>query len=279
MTDTTGPTEGVTGEWLLESDRLDVPAFYEHVWRRRPMIWRGCGSDFLAPSLDWPRIAEVEQLSDEGLGASQARRSPDGKVLFVNQAQHTLPELATACGALAETFGWSECTADLSVTRGQGAGIGCHFDHSDNFVVQQRGSKSWRVGLPTDTAPHRQRARMLETKGFVPSGTLPKETREVELFPGDVLYLPLFAPHEGVESAADDGSISVSFSHNAQSAISRLLKPLLRRLSEEEAWWGPVPLDGSDPDQLAQALHRALVDVLDGEGPAAHTTSPSDPAR
>ncbi|MFE7765188.1 JmjC domain-containing protein [Streptomyces sp. NPDC057438] len=256
---------------LLETDRFDLDLFYREHWRRRPVLWRGCGPRFLAPGLDWPdievlegRLARTPQAEESG---AQVRRRPDGAVLFVNQAQHTLPELADACAKLADLFGWDECTADLSVTRGSGAGIGCHFDHSDNFVVQQQGSKTWLVGLPEHTASERQRARMLETKGFVPSGRLPEEPYSAVLHPGDVLYLPLFAPHEGVEGEGSDGSVSVSFSCNAQSALSRYLKPLLSALSREPAWWQPLPLGVPDVDRLEDALRRVLRTVTDASSP------------
>lgn len=252
---------------LRETDRFDLDLFYREHWRRRPVLWRGCGPRFLAPALGWSDIEALERRlegapQEPGPGA-QVRRRPDGAVLFVNQAQHTLPELADACAKLTGLFGWDECTADLSVTRGRGAGIGCHFDHSDNFVVQQQGSKTWLVGLPEDTAPERQRSRMLETKGFVPAGRLPEEPFRAELHPGDVLYLPLFAPHEGVEGDGSGGSVSVSFSYNARSALSRHLKPLLGALSREPAWWQPMPLGPPDTERLEDALRRALRTVTD----------------
>ncbi|WP_328923641.1 cupin domain-containing protein [Streptomyces sp. NBC_00190] len=257
---------GLVGEsGLVESRELDVDLFYREFWRRRPVVWRGCGDDFLSPALDWSDIEALERrLADEPQRKpdepkADVHRREDGQVLFVNQAQHALSELAEACAALAERFGWEQCTADLSVTRGRGAGIGCHFDHSDNFVVQQLGSKNWLVGLPEHTSQERQRKRMLETKGFVPSGRLPETPFQVELTPGDVLYLPVFAPHEGTEGAQQDGgSVSVSFSYNAESALNQYLRPLLRRLSEEEAWWGPLPPGGADLDRLEGALVRAL---------------------
>lgn len=251
----------------LETAGFDLELFYREHWRRRPIVWRGCGLRFLAPALDWPDIEALERRLEQTPPAAESearvRRRPDGAVLFVNQAQHTLPELADACVKLAGLFGWDECTADLSVTRGRGAGIGCHFDHSDNFVVQQQGSKTWLVGLPEDTEPERQRKRMLETKGFVPSGRLPEVPYSVVLHPGDVLYLPLFAPHEGVEGEGGDGSVSVSFSYNARSALSRHLKPLLSALSREPAWWQPLPLGAPDTDRLEDALRRALRAVTD----------------
>ncbi|MEV8533077.1 cupin domain-containing protein [Streptomyces sp. NPDC051211] len=259
-------------------DVVDVEAFYRESWRRRPVVWRGCGAEFLSPALDWAGVAALERrLAAEPPERAEVRRRADGQVLFVNQAQYVLPELAAACAALAGRFGWEECTADLSVTRGRGAGIGCHFDHSDNFVVQQQGSKDWLVGLPEHTPADRRRKRMLEAKGFVPSGRLPAEPFRVRLEPGDVLYLPVFAPHEGVEGEEEGdgaaGSVSVSFSCNAESALKRHLRPLLRRLSEEEAWWEPLPVGGeaggetgAGPERLEGALLRALRDVAGADG-------------
>ncbi|MFE2424026.1 JmjC domain-containing protein [Streptomyces hokutonensis] len=243
-----------------EIDRFDPERFYRDHWRRRPFVLRGCGGNLLAPALEWSDIAELEARLDGDVSEAGVHRRPDGTVLFVNQAQHTMPELAEACARLADLMGWDECTADLSVTRGSGAGIGCHFDHSDNFVVQQQGSKSWLVGLPEHTGRERQRKRMLETKGFVPSGRFPVPPWQVVLHPGDVLYLPLFAPHEGVEDpdGSSEGSVSVSFSYNARSALGSHLKPLLRALAAEDAWWEPLPLNGPDPDRLEEALLRAL---------------------
>ncbi|WP_150212348.1 JmjC domain-containing protein [Streptomyces venezuelae] len=257
---------------MTERAVLDIGEFYETFWRRRPVVWRGCGSEFLSPALDWDRIEALEaRLAREEPAGAEVRRREDGQVLFVNQAQHVLPALDAACAVLAGRFGWRECTADLSVTRGGGAGIGCHFDHSDNFVVQQQGAKDWLVGLPEHTSPDRRRKRMLDVKGFVPSGRLPEEPFRVRLEPGDVLYLPVFAPHEGVEGTAGAeegasaaGSVSVSFSCNAESALIRYLRPLLRRLSEERAWWEPLPPAGvgpQDPQRLEEALVRALRDV------------------
>ncbi|MEW2560323.1 JmjC domain-containing protein [Streptomyces griseorubiginosus] len=246
-----------------EIDRFDPELFYRDHWRRRPLVLRGCGKTFLAPPLEWSDVEALEARLDGDTSGAGVHRRPDGSVLFVNQAQHTMPELAVSCTRLADLMGWEECTADLSVTRGSGAGIGCHFDHSDNFVVQQQGSKSWLVGLPEHTGRERQRKRMLETKGFVPSGRFPEPPWQVVLHPGDVLYLPLFAPHEGVEDpdGPAQGSVSVSFSYNARNALGSHLKPLLRALAAEDAWWQPLPLAGADPDRLEEALLRALRNV------------------
>ncbi|WP_299535784.1 JmjC domain-containing protein [uncultured Streptomyces sp.] len=259
-----------TAVGLVELRELDIELFHREFWRRRPVVWRGCADAFLSPALDWTDIEALERkLADTPQQAADVHRREDGQVLFVNQAQRVMPELTEACATLAKRFGWDQCSADLSVTRGQGAGIGCHFDHSDNFVVQQQGSKDWLVGLPAHTSRERRRKRMLETKGFVPSGRLPETPFRVELMPGDVLYLPIFAPHEGSEGARDGGSVSVSFSYNAESALTRYVRPLLRRLSQEETWWEPLPAGGGDLKVLEETLLRALRDVASEGEPCA----------
>lgn len=270
----------ISGAPLVEYSNLDIAEFYRNNWRRRPVVWRGCAHQFLATPLDWVEVETLDaELAGGGGGDTDVRRSPDGTIQFFNQAQHALPRLARVCAGIAARFGWETCTADISVTRGPGAGIGCHFDFNDNIVVQQHGAKRWQVGLPEHTAPARQRARMLEIEGFVPRSRLPEHPFEVDLRAGDVLYLPLFAPHQGVDSTSGGGSISVSFSYNSENALQRYIKPLLRQLSRNKAWWGPIPLDGPEEAELTEALRQALAEVLSArqEGAQAVPSRPDHP--
>jgi 50S ribosomal protein L16 3-hydroxylase len=265
----------VTGTEILETRTLDVEHFYRDHWRRRPVVWRGGAGAFLDPALNWSEVETLER--DWGTDPPpNVRRRPDGGVLFAQHVQTLLPRFGAACRAVARRFGWDHCTADLSVTRGPGAGVGPHFDQSDNFVVQQQGTKSWRVGTPGDTPRERQRLRMLETAGFVPSSRLAATCPTVELHPGDVLYLPIFAPHEGVEAPGQGGSLSVTFAHNADSAWGRYARDLMRELSRRPAWWRPLPLEGPDPGGLAEELTDALRRVVEGSGTADGTAPVAD---
>jgi 50S ribosomal protein L16 3-hydroxylase len=236
---------------------FDVDQFYVEHWRRRPVLLIGCADSFVDPAVGWPEVQRLRENVDPHADQSVRERA-DGRVLFVNQVQMHSTRLKEATDRLAELMGWDHCSADLSVTRGAGTGIGAHFDHSDNFVVQQQGVKSWLVGHPEDTPERHRRARMLEVAGFVPHAQFPHQPLSALLKPGDVLYLPIFAPHEGVQASGDDGSISVSFSYNAESALSRYGRSILSVASEHPSWWKPLPLTGTDAEELMATLRDAV---------------------
>jgi len=95
-----------------------------------------------------------------------------------------------------------------------GGGVGAHVDQYDVFLLQTRGTRRWRID--TDPAAPRQfRAdvplRILSW--FTPS-------REWELHPGDLLYLPPGIPHEGL---AIDECLTFSVGMRAPSHAEMLL--------------------------------------------------------
>ncbi len=84
-----------------------------------------------------------------------------------------------------------------------GAGVGPHVDQYDVFLVQGRGKRRWRVGKPgnyKEVFPH---PRLRQIEHFEP-------ILDVELSPGDVLYIPPGWAHEGV-SVTDSMTYSIGF--------------------------------------------------------------------
>ncbi|RTR33337.1 cupin domain-containing protein [Shewanella atlantica] len=89
-----------------------------------------------------------------------------------------------------------------------GGGVGPHIDLYDVFICQGSGRRRWRVG---DRGPHKEFAAhpaLLHTEAFEP-------IIDVELLPGDILYLPPGYPHEGVTLEA---SMSFSVGYRTASA-------------------------------------------------------------
>ncbi|MCL2914129.1 cupin domain-containing protein [Shewanella corallii] len=90
-----------------------------------------------------------------------------------------------------------------------GGGVGPHIDLYDVFICQGSGRRRWRVG---DKGEHREFAAheaLLHTDPFEP-------IIDVELEPGDILYLPPGFPHDGVTLEA-----SMSFSVGFRTASAR----------------------------------------------------------
>ncbi|MGQ0574510.1 MAG: JmjC domain-containing protein [Pseudonocardia sp.] len=245
---------------VAERDRFDRTAFHRDFWRRAAVVYRGAATRLLDPPLDHDDAAALVAAARRHAATSVAQR-PDGTVTFVNQVQHVSPRLRVASRAVDAALGWAGTTFDLSVSTTAGVGIGPHFDHSDNLVLQQQGSKTWHVGPPEDTDSAQRRARMLELPDHLPTARVPR-CAAVVLHPGDMLYLPLFAPHEGI---ADGPSVSVSASFNAESALSVLGAALLTQLRRDPAWWAPLPLDAATAprDLLERTGVAALRQVLD----------------
>lgn len=236
---------------IAERASMDLDEFYAEFWRARPVVYRGVGPGLLAPA-----VTHAESLAIRAAAPPEANRlvvRSDDRVFFVNQVDRDSRRIKQACAEFSRRMGWDHCTADLSVTDAADGGIGPHFDHSDNFVVQQQGVKHWRVGLPSDTPQAHRRLRMLDAEGFVPRAQESALVSAVDLRPGDVLYLPLFAPHRG-EQAGCEPSVSVSLSYNAENALSRFLAPVLERLRDDPRWWQPLALDiANHPLRVAAA--------------------------
>lgn len=70
-----------------------------------------------------------------------------------------------------------------------GGGVGPHVDSYDVFLLQASGTRRWRIGRQSDTAPAPD-TPLKQLARFAP-------TREWTLGPGDMLYLPPGVAHEG----------------------------------------------------------------------------------
>ncbi|PMG74449.1 cupin [Shewanella sp. 10N.286.51.B7] len=89
-----------------------------------------------------------------------------------------------------------------------GGGVGPHIDLYDVFICQGSGRRRWRVG---DLGPHKEfsaHPALLHTEAFDP-------IIDVELLPGDILYLPPGYPHDGVTL---EPSMSFSVGYRTASA-------------------------------------------------------------
>jgi ribosomal protein L16 Arg81 hydroxylase len=74
--------------------------------------------------------------------------------------------------------------ANVYITPGNAIGFSPHYDTHEVFVLQIAGSKRWRIHKPPLPLPHR--SQPFDPRGYVPSDPL----SELDLMPGDLLYLP-----------------------------------------------------------------------------------------
>lgn len=226
---------------------------YARHWRESPIVFRG-GAAQLFDRDALPTLERAAAIVESARSRPDLlHESPDGRTAFINGVEQVDDELREAAGVAADRLSWPSFGLDLSLQHGAGGGVGPHFDDGDNLVVQVSGSKTWRVGSPDDTPAAARSARMLGDPTFVPRAR-PMTGAPLQLRPGDVLYLPLFAPHEGV---SDGPSVSLSLGHYATS-LSALAAEVFAAWEGTPEWWAPLPLS-ADPGPLITAVRELAV--------------------
>jgi 50S ribosomal protein L16 3-hydroxylase len=104
-----------------------------------------------------------------------------------------------------------------------GGGVGPHVDNYDVFICQGSGKRHWRVGDNSKQTEVIAHEALLHVEAF-------KAIIDVELEPGDILYIPPGFPHEGI---ALEPSMSFSVGFRANSTVS-LLSALADHLIDNE---------------------------------------------
>lgn len=112
----------------------------------------------------------------------------------------------------------SSNAATLSVP---GSGVGYHSDIIDVILVQTRGRRRWHIysELPVDDSMRNALCRGIypdrKEPWDAPEGARP--ILEVDLSPGDILYIPALFPHDGrtLGDADDEASVSLTFGWRA----------------------------------------------------------------
>ncbi len=127
-------------------------------------------------------------------------------------------------------------------------GLDLHFDFHDVLVVQLAGAKRWRVWTPLARATHPVRGK--HAVRMPAPEELDDPVMDVELMPGDCLYLPRGTPHaaQTLDTASDHltvGVVAINWQRvlrtaiDAEVAAGRLSESLPARLLEP----GSAPLD------------------------------------
>ncbi|KAG8466389.1 hypothetical protein KFE25_002145 [Diacronema lutheri] len=132
------------------------------------------------------------------------------------------------CALLQEHFGFATGCAAYLTPAGGSQGFPPHFDDVEVFVLQLEGAKRWRLYTrPNDAAA----PGACVTTEFAPDA-LGEPTAELELRPGDVLYLPRGVVHQAV-SLDDSHSLHLTVStyqrHRWRDVLAHVLSPAALR--------------------------------------------------
>lgn len=147
-----------------------------------------------------------------------------------------------------------------------GGGVGPHIDLYDVFICKGSGRRRWYVGDKGDHKEFAAHEALLHTESF-------ESIIDVELFPGDILYIPPGFPHEGI-TLEESMSFSVGYrTSSAKDMISELADHLIDtnaapqqiRDPDRQLSSGAGLINASDFVRIKQQIFNTLDDKLISE--------------
>lgn len=213
---------------------LDLPLdeFFGRVWEQEPRLARGAIARTRAEILTLDDFEALMVSPASGLSIVEgfmarpvATTDEPGRLALAYDAyhrrctllqsglqRHWLP-LAEVCRdvenemlahglPLAEGVG-----ANAYLTPGHAQGFDIHYDNHCALVLQLEGTKRWTVFAPRDELPVARCTRKIPRRELAPP------LFEIQLAPGDVLYVPRGFPH--CAAAEDESSLHVTLSLRA----------------------------------------------------------------
>jgi ribosomal protein L16 Arg81 hydroxylase len=159
--------------------------------------------NLLQPGTRLPRSVTAVEFRGNSYHRAEiiSQKLSEGYTIAVNFIDRLDTRLAHLCGCLETTFeGMSWINAYFSPKEGAGA-FSYHFDDHDVFVLQISGSKLWNV-FERKPGP----AQIVEER------ELGERILDIELKPGDLLYLPQGQVHRALTQTQHSLHLSLSLS-------------------------------------------------------------------
>ncbi len=193
--------------WALQN--LDIEDFVSQYWQKKPCVIREAFADFELPvtpeelaGLACEEDVHCRLVIERDDGSWQLRYGPFEErdflalpernySLLVSECEKWMPELNALLDPFRFIPDWRIDDLMLSYAP-EGGSVGPHVDEYDVFLLQASGARRWRYG-----------AKRLENPVLIPDLELAileefNHDHEIELHPGDMLYLPPGIAHHGV---------------------------------------------------------------------------------
>jgi len=235
------------------SDR-DLDALVSSSDLRYPAIQLAKGGGYYPPEVYTRNVKHGTEVFDGVPDIDKVRAEyRAGATVVLPALNRSWPALRNLCASLESYFNHG-VNANAYLTAGGTTGFGPHYDTHEVFVLQIGGKKHWRIYEPPVTLPHR-------SQPFPRSGyTLPAPLLEVDLEPGDLLYLPRGYVH----------SASTSLSHSTHVTIGvtvytwvELVSELLFSCKSIPGFRDALPAGFASRPDLRSALRDGLVKRID----------------
>lgn len=262
---------------MYQLQGLDKGEFLRHYWQQRPLLIRQGFIDFIDP-IDADQLAGLAQ--EEEIDARIVTTNSDWQVhhgpfdeqdftqlcqgkwsLLVQGVNQYLAQANALFQAIDFLPNWRKDDLMVSYSTA-GAGVGAHIDQYDVFIVQGSGQRRWQVGLPGDFSELHQHLGLRQINDFSPC-------IDVQLNPGDVLYIPPNHPHKG-ETITPCLNYSIGFRAPTDNELLALVADQALAASAYPARYQDPHLalaaDPAELDEIAlQRLRQRLHQIIDSE--------------
>jgi Cupin superfamily protein len=177
----------------------------------------------------------------------------EGATIVLNFAQFTIPSLTKACIALEQALKIRFHT-NIYITPPQAQGFTMHYDTHDIFLLQIKGTKTWRFydtgeNLPTKQQPYRY---------------APELIGELNIAAGDLLYLPRGVVHEAFSTT--NATIHVNFTCKPHYGFN-LIEDLAKLAEEDGVFFRKTIPHGfsteAERNDYKHAFKEALAQLID----------------
>lgn len=221
---------------------------------RYPAIQLAKNGSYLAPEVYTKNIKHGSEffngVADLGQIQSEYR---SGATVVLPALQRTWSPLGKLCATLENELSHA-VHANAYLTPGDSPGFTPHYDTHEVFVLQIAGKKWWRVFEPPLPLPHR-------TQPFTPVGyALPAPILELELCPGDLLYLPRGYVHAAKTSRGHSAHITIGMTVYTW---VELLSEVIAASRDLAAFRTALPPGFAARDDLKRALREGLGQCLE----------------
>ena len=198
---------------------LDIGHFLDTCWQKKPTVIKQAFIDFEDPIMA-DEIAglameeEIEShlvykeqgtwLSESGPFTSFAQLEKNGSSLLIQAVDHWHEDTQELVRPFRFLPNWRIDDLMVCYSTVEG-GVGAHINHYDLFIIQGSGKSHWRVGNKVEMQKPTVQSTLEHDQEF-------SAIIDVNLEPGDMLYIPCGYPHEG---CATEASINYNIGFNA----------------------------------------------------------------
>lgn len=247
--------------FTLDLNGLTPAEFLAKHWQKQPLVIRSGFADFVDP-IDADELAglaceeEVESRlvyqkdnqwhAEHGPFEDYSHLGDKNWSLLLQGVDHWDTDVASLITPFRFLPNWRVDDVMVSFAT-PGGGVGPHVDNYDVFIIQGSGKRRWQVGAKDNYTEVVAHSALLHVEPFEP-------IIDVELAPGDILYIPPGFPHQGT-TLENSLSYSVGF---RTSSKQQLMSTLADHLLDNELATEMV----EDADRPA-CQHPGLIDDAD----------------